>query len=302
METALHMALASVSQATRRCYVNHFLEFVTFLQSKCNHADIFPITNTHVVSYLADLFSKNYAPSTMSVKLSAISFIHKICDLPDPCNCFLVKHMLTGAKRLRSKPDARKPILLPDLYKIVDSIEAIQISPYNKCLLQAMYLVAFHAFLRIGEITQHSTQADNHNLTINSIKWELDSVIIHMKTYKHSHNRPVSLRIDQQHQKVNYCPVRALKRYLTLRGAAPGYLFCLSNGKPVSRFQFTNWLQESLMTAGLSSSSFKSHSFRIGAATTAASLGISDDKIRLMGRWHSDSFKKYIRIPTLSFY
>ena len=31
-------------------------------------------------------------------KLSAISFIHKLCNLPDPCECFLIKHMLTEAK------------------------------------------------------------------------------------------------------------------------------------------------------------------------------------------------------------
>ena len=301
MDIALSMAIASVSHATRRCYVTQFVEFVKFLHSKFDHSDLFPIQNKHVIIYLAHLFSKNYAPSTMVVKLSAISFIHKLCNLPDPCECFLIKHMLTGAKKLRSKPDTRKPILLADLHRIVDSVEALQICPYNKFLLQAMYLVAFHAFLRVGEITQHTAQADNHNLPLNSVHWEGNSVIIHMETYKHSNNRPVSLRIDPEHQRQKYCPVTALKKYLAVRGSSPGYLFCLVNGKPVSRSQFTIWLQQSLTKAGLPSSSFKSHSFRIGAATTAASLGIPEDKIRLMGRWHSDSFKKYIRIPTLSF-
>jgi hypothetical protein len=44
---------------------------------------------------------------------------------------------------------------------------------------------------------------------------------------------------------------------------------------------------------------YKAHSFRIGAATHAASRGYSDQDIQIMGRWHSDAFKKYIRIPVL---
>ena len=47
---------------------------------------------------------------------------------------------------------------------------------------------------------------------------------------------------------------------------------------------------------------YKGHSFRIGAATYAAEQVVSDDKIRHLGRWKSDAFKKYIRItPRICF-
>jgi hypothetical protein len=29
-------------------------------------------------------------------------------------------------------------------------------------------------------------------------------------------------------------------------------------------------------------------------------MGISDDRIQIMGRWHSDAFKKYVRIQNAS--
>ena len=48
--------------------------------------------------------------------------------------------------------------------------------------------------------------------------------------------------------------------------------------------------------AGFDDRRIKGHSFRIGAATTAASLGFTEDQIQRMGRWRSDAVKKYIRI------
>lgn len=41
------------------------------------------------------------------------------------------------------------------------------------------------------------------------------------------------------------------------------------------------------MFANYDANTYKSHSFMIGAATTAHMLGLSDSKIRAMGRWHS---------------
>lgn len=40
--------------------------------------------------------------------------------------------------------------------------------------------------------------------------------------------------------------------------------------------------------------------FRIGAATLGKSKGISDEQIQLLGRWKSNAYRKYIRIPLLN--
>ena len=47
---------------------------------------------------------------------------------------------------------------------------------------------------------------------------------------------------------------------------------------------------------GLNTKVLKGHSFRIGAATSAALRGVSDAQVRAVGRWASDAFRKYIRI------
>ena len=48
---------------------------------------------------------------------------------------------------------------------------------------------------------------------------------------------------------------------------------------------------------GLGPERYSTHSFRIGAATTAAAAQIPDWKIRMLGRWLSDSYLLYIRTP-----
>lgn len=63
---------------------------------------------------------------------------------------------------------------------------------------------------------------------------------------------------------------------------------------------FTDLLNRSLRTCGLHPALYKGHSFRIGAASFAADRGMSDAQLRALGRWKSNAFLKYIRIPSIS--
>ena len=71
------------------------------------------------------------------------------------------------------------------------------------------------------------------------------------------------------------------------------------NSQKITRFQFLAILRSAMKFIGLSLDDNNTHSFRIGAATTAAMLGKNDNEIKSMGRWKSDSFKKYIRMDCL---
>ena len=90
----------------------------------------------------------------------------------------------------------------------------------------------------------------------------------------------------------------ALKVYLALRKGNNGPLFQFADGSPVSRSFFTQKLRAVLefnrfnTQVGL----YKTHSFRIGAASDAATRGVPTATIQQMGRWKSDALKNYIRI------
>ena len=93
------------------------------------------------------------------------------------------------------------------------------------------------------------------------------------------------------------CAVHALLAYRSVQGNAPGPLFFLANGQPLSRAILTDWLRQIFSTKGIEGN-FSSHSFRIGAATVAARNSIPDHLIQALGRWTSNAYQLYIRTPS----
>ena len=92
------------------------------------------------------------------------------------------------------------------------------------------------------------------------------------------------------------CPVTALLTYLSHRGTSPGPLFRWHNNTPLSKTKFVNHVRLALLRANLPASKYAGQSFRIGAATTAASSGIEDSTIQTLGHWQSSSYLLYVRL------
>ena len=66
---------------------------------------------------------------------------------------------------------------------------------------------------------------------------------------------------------------------------------------PLSRSGLVDKVRQYLHQGGVDPTHYSGHSFRIGAATTAAAEGVSDATIQVLGRWASDSYTCYIRLP-----
>ena len=63
----------------------------------------------------------------------------------------------------------------------------------------------------------------------------------------------------------------------------------------LSRDRLSFQLRSLLDNVGIESSSYISHSFQIGAASSAAAAGLPEHLIQRMGRWTSECFKTYVR-------
>ena len=85
--------------------------------------------------------------------------------------------------------------------------------------------------------------------------------------------------------------------FLEVRGGEDGPLFCNLDGSPVTKYQVIYRVCLALQTLGLDDKAYAGHSFRIGAATTAAERGLEDSLIKALGRWESKAFQLYIYTP-----
>ena len=93
------------------------------------------------------------------------------------------------------------------------------------------------------------------------------------------------------------CPVSAGAIYMAERGAAAGSFFIKKDGMPLTKPDFVLAVRQALQVTGHPYKNYAGHSFRIGAATTAAKAGIEDSTICTLGRWNSTAFLCYIRTP-----
>ena len=112
--------------------------------------------------------------------------------------------------------------------------------------------------------------------------------------FKHSNGRPHTILVKSRSPP--FCPVVSLQSYLKYRGDSPGPLFTVSTGQPITRQQVVQALKRGLIFLGLSPILYKTHSFRIGAASYGVHQGLTDAQIRHLGRWKSDAFRAYIRL------
>ena len=119
---------------------------------------------------------------------------------------------------------------------------------------------------------------------------------IKFSEFKDHNGKPITLK--KRTRNTPLCPVAAMVDYLRLRGTTAGPLFMTNKLTPLTTYEFSKTFKTTLHLCNLDPKLYKSHSFRLGAATACAQKGIPFDVIRRLGRWQSDAFKHYIRCAT----
>ena len=222
--------------------------------------------------------------------MSAISWHHKIKDLPDPTRSFLLSRIIEGAKRSQTHcPNRVAPISLQTLHRLLDWLPSVIPLPYDQLAYTAALLLAYHAALRAGEVVQSGSLA--HTIHLKHISFSNQGLTITIPSAKHA-PEPSHLRLLASPNE-RWCPVASLRRYLAARSPIPGPLFISLKGAPITRVK----LAAALKSCGIPPAAYNTHSLRVGRATDLALQGASDATIRATGRWKSNAFLKYIRYP-----
>jgi hypothetical protein len=86
------------------------------------------------------------------------------------------------------------------------------------------------------------------------------------------------LKINRADLKI-ICAVSNMLEFFKRRPSIDGPLFCHLNGKPLTTYQFSVILKKDLGSLHLDCRKYTAHSFRIGAATSAAMAGCDVETI-----------------------
>ena len=275
-----------------------FQEAMTLIAPNVDIRSLLPLSQNTVLFFIGFLSLKGLSSSTITTYVSAIGYVHKISNLHNPTTNFLVQKVLASVNKINPSLDPRLPITLNILHQLIQALPQVVNNYYHIILLRAMFLVAFYGLMRVGEIA-YSSDTENPTIALDQITFFRNHFVIKIKIFKYNiSRRPFEILITRQPDPF-VCPMVNLQLYLQMRGNAPGPLFVYQDGPVVLKSFFASKLSKCLKFLGLDTSLYKSHSFRIGAASLLASLGYADSEIRMIGRWKGDSFKKYIRCERL---
>ncbi|RXN37603.1 poly [Labeo rohita] len=234
--------------------------------------------------------------------LSGINFILKLAT-GEQCHPISHSHVTMLIKGLRKREPAssarRLPLTSDLLSQCICTLRSGFMSPSIDRTLECMFLLAFFGFLRCSELAP-STSAFNPAIhpSLSDISAHTpDSLIYTLKKSKTDQfGKSCPIYIFRLNSFIS--PFEPISEYVLSRYANNSSpqepLFLTENGKMATRFWFNKHFLKVLSASGISPEHYSLHSFRIGAATTAASAGISDETIRVMGRWSSEAYRLYI--------
>ena len=118
---------------------------------------------------------------------------------------FIIKKILRSTQKLTQTQDKCLPITVSILKALPRALSCTVLSPYDHALYQAMFLTAFFALPRIGELTTTQFGSANviqysHVELVNN-KAGLSHILIHMRQHKHSQHLPYLLFLEKSGNK-----------------------------------------------------------------------------------------------------
>ena len=257
--------------------------------------------------FVGHLAEDGLTHQSIKVYLSAVRNLHVSAGLHDHFSRQMtprIEQVLKGIKKANSKT-ATNRIRLPITLEIMQKIRSVldqEPTNYTNILLWAACCLAFFGFLRCGEFTMPSKTAydpETHLALADVALDDKENPSVIQVTIKQSKTDPfrqgVQLYLGRTGNLV--CPVNAILAYLAVRDSSPGPLFKLTDGSFLTRQQFAVLISNTLKLAGIDDKHYNTHSFRIGAATSAKEAGISDVQIKMLGRWKSEAYQLYVRTP-----
>ena len=294
-----HLLFSSIAPSSSRTYSAGFRCYTDF----CIAMSIrpFPATETQLLWFVASV-RRRLGYKSIKVYLCAIQFESTLAGFPLEMSRFTRLHYaLRGVRRLQGNKftrQPREPITVHHLFKLLDYFET-NFSHPDDFMLTSAVLLAFFSLLRSSEYTSKSTKrCDSINtLNFDDIHFERNFNFVQVQI-SGSKTDPfrVGCALKAWSVKGRLCPVRALKKFILNHPFRTGPLFAYADGTFLTRNRLSRVIKLAIPNTNLDT-----HSFRIGGASAAAAAGIPDSTIQVMGRWSSNAYRTYLRMPDQMF-
>lgn len=214
-----------------------------------------------------------------------------------------LEYVVRGLRRKATGRAVRPRLpITPTILRSLKNVWEQLPSREDAIMLWGAACLCFFGFLRTGEVVVPSDAGYDPQVHLSFQDVKVDNrqnpkwLEVHLKASKTDPFRHgVTIYVGATGKWL--CPVASVLAYMVQRGNKPGPLFMFRDGRPLTRSRFVTALRAALRKAGYDDEKYAGHSFRIGAATTAAQCGIQDSLIQMMGRWRSNAYTLYIRTP-----
>lgn len=292
MNNFLDAALSPNTRLTYRAGLKSYRMF-------CNQFrfPMFPLVQLRLQLYVT-FMSARVKYSTIKVYLCGIQYQSSVSGFREKISDMgILFYVLRGIRRTENTiTRQRAPITPSHLQEMLTFIYKSRFTPSDKAMWKCLVLFAYFGLLRVSEYVCPSKTTFDSKIHLSPSDFCLSSCNGTLTmTIKSSKTDPFRKTFKIRFGRIggSMCPVAAFSQYLVYRGTHCGPWFVLSTGEFVTRKLVCAFLKISVTD----SLDLNTHSFRIGGASAAASCGIPDSAIKILGRWSSDCYRRYIHLP-----
>lgn len=286
LEEAAGYARAEKAEATRRAYRSDFAQFQSWCQIK--RIPALPAAPEAVAAFLAAEARRGAKVATISRRLAAIRYAHKLAGYEPPTNSEAVKATLRGIRRtLASAPARKAPATADKTHAMVAKADTDLKGLRDRAILLLGFAGAFRRSELVALNVADLEFCDRGlRVTIRKSKTDQEGIGATIAIVRGS----------------AACPINAVGTWLKATGFVDGPLFrpVTRTGKISARRLSARAVAEVVKRyarrAGLRAADFSGHSLRSGFLTSAAARGASIFKMLDVSRHKSvETLRGYVR-------
>ena len=293
-ETLLNLQ-NSKAENTVKAYKSDFNDFNSFCSQ--NGFISLPSEPKIVSLYLTHLSSKNIKMSTLRRRLVSIGVIHKLkgyyLDTKHPS---IIENIMGIKRRKGSIQTAKKPILINNLKKLINSIDENN-HEKMKSRDRSIILIGFSGGFRRNEIV---------SLDYDDLDFVDEGLKIKIRRSKTDQFGEGFVKGLPYFDNPKYCPVVSIQKWIKISKISSGPIFRrFIKGSKLSDNRLSDQtvaliIKKYLKQAGIDNTNYSGHSLRSGFATSAAECGVEERNIMTMtGHKSAEMVRRYIKEANL---